>query len=195
MAEQMRSERIKGRWRRHSLSGLRQMSGRAGQHCLLFELSFLGQNVQLPRQQGYFMHKARCYCQSYPIRANLRNYIFSRCFKVAYKGLLFLLKKQLVSTLLIDQQRRCAECNVDAHTGVTGASPEDWLPFFVRLSISAGSSTANLLPNRDELVGIVQGRGRCRRGNKGRDTASVAYRHQCNWLHSSQRVAAPYSTV
>lgn len=172
MEEQMRSERIKGRWRRQSLSGLRQMCGRAGQHCLLFELSFLGQNVQLPRQQGYFMHKARCYCQSYPTRANLWNYIFSQCFKVAYRGLLFLSKKQLVSTLLIDQQPRRAECNVDTHTGVTGASSEDWLPFFVRLSISVGSSTANLLPNRDELVGIVQRRGRRRRGNEGRDTAS-----------------------
>lgn len=43
-----------------------------------------------------------------------------------------------------------------AHTAVTGASPEDRAPFFVCLSTSVGSSTAHLLPNRDERVGMAQ---------------------------------------
>lgn len=91
----------------------------------------------------------------------------------------------------MDQLQR-AKWKVDAHTGVTEASPEYWVPFFVCLSTSVGSLTAHLLPNRDERVGIVQGRARRCFLQAAGIRLRVAYRHHCNWLDSSQRVTAPY---
>lgn len=90
-------------------------------------------------------------------------------------------------------QLQCANRKVYVHTGVTEISPEDWVPFFLCLSTSVGNLTAHLLPNRDERVGIVQGRARRCFLLAAGIRLRVAYYHHCNWIYSSQHVTAPYS--
>lgn len=77
MTEKIRSERIKGIWRIRSLTGLRKMSGRG--LAALPKLLFLAQDLQLPRQQGYFTSNARC-LQNWPLMSELLELNFNQWF-------------------------------------------------------------------------------------------------------------------